>query len=151
MLGTWAIRVKYEPGPGMPKGGAARGGEVWRAGPGGRSVIEEYEEKGDTGEFHGLGVSWWDDKEQRLRTLWCGSSDPKGCQVVSRTATGEGDTLIFTEETEENGRRLLNQEIFTDITASSFTRILKSGPSAAEMKTTMTIRATRLPDSSQGR
>lgn len=45
MLGTWSTQVKYEPTAEMPNGGAGSGTEIWRLGPGGLSVIEEYHEK----------------------------------------------------------------------------------------------------------
>ena len=39
--GTRSITETYEPNHTMPEGAAGKGEEVWRAGPGGRSVIEE--------------------------------------------------------------------------------------------------------------
>ncbi|HTO86131.1 MAG TPA: hypothetical protein VMR54_01200 [Thermoanaerobaculia bacterium] len=144
MLGTWAIHVKYEPSAEMPNGGVGQGREVWRAGPGGGSVIEEYEEEGAAGEFHGLGVAWWDEKAQGQRFIWCASHDPGGCQLSKNVAKWEGNSLIYTEETEEKGKRLVRQEVFTNITPTSFTQILKAGPTASELKTTVTIQATRL-------
>lgn len=58
MLGTWSIKVRYPPTPQTPKGDAGEGTEIWRPGPGGRSVIEEYREKNSKGEVEGLGVAW---------------------------------------------------------------------------------------------
>jgi hypothetical protein len=144
MLGTWAIHVKYEPSAEMPNGGVGQGREVWRAGPGGGSVIEEYEEKGAAGESHGLGVAWWDEKEQGQRFIWCDSHDPGGCQLSKNVAKWDGNSLVYTEETEEKGKRIVRQEVFTNITPSSFTQILKAGPTASELKTTVSIQATRV-------
>jgi hypothetical protein len=144
MLGTWVIRVKYEPGPKMPKGGAAVGSEVWRSGPGGRSVIEEYQEKGDAGEIRGLGIAWWDEKAKGRHVLWCDSDNPEGCHPMADVARWEGDSLVSTEESESSGKKVVSREIFTDITPTSFTQILKSGPSATDLKTTITIHATRV-------
>jgi len=144
MLGTWVIRVKYEPSPERPKGGEGVGSEVWRRGPGGRSVIEDYEVKGDAGELHGLGIAWWDEKEKGQLVLWCDSENPDGCHHTGTVARWEGNSLVYTEESEVNGRKLVFQETFTDITPSSFTQIVKSGPTAADLKTTITIHATKV-------
>ena len=56
MLGTWSTQVKYAPTSDMPKGSTGEGTEIWRPGPGGLSVIEEYHEKNEKGEYEGLGV-----------------------------------------------------------------------------------------------
>jgi hypothetical protein len=144
MLGTWAIRAQYEPSPKMPKGGTGVGSEVWRPGPGGRSVIEEYQERGDAGELHGLGIAWWDEKAKGQLVLWCDSDNPEGCHHTTSVARWEGASLVSTEESEVNGKKLVFQETFTDITPTSFTQILKSGPSAADLRTTVTIHATRV-------
>ena len=40
--GTWSITEVYDPSDSMPQGGTGSGQEIWRAGPGERSVIEEY-------------------------------------------------------------------------------------------------------------
>lgn len=45
MLGTWAIKSEYAPSKEMPNGDTGEGIEVWRPGPGGYSVIEEFHEK----------------------------------------------------------------------------------------------------------
>ena len=57
MLGTWAIKVQYPPSPELPNGDIGQGTEIWRPGPGGRSVIEEYRERNSKGEVEGLGVA----------------------------------------------------------------------------------------------
>jgi hypothetical protein len=52
---------------------------------------------------------------------------------------------VQTVESDDSGKHVVRQEIFTDITRSSFTQILKEGPSRAELKTTTTIHATKPP------
>jgi len=42
MLGSWSTQVRYEPTPETPDGETGTGTEIWRRGPGGLSVIEEY-------------------------------------------------------------------------------------------------------------
>jgi len=113
MLGTWTIRVTHEPNAAHPKSWITTGREVWRLGPGGQSLIEEYDEADPAGAVHEFGVAWW-----------------------------QGNSLVQTVETDNSGKHVVHQEIFTDITRTSFTQILKEGPSRAALKTT-TIHATR--------
>src|SRR6266566_6631414 len=58
--GAWSIALKIEPNESKPKGGRGQGEEVWKPGPGGLSLIEDYHSMGDEGEIYGLGVAWWD-------------------------------------------------------------------------------------------
>jgi hypothetical protein len=143
MLGTWALQLKVEPSAGRPKGEVATGREIWRAGPDGKSVIEEYSQKSSDGEFELLSVGWWDEKEKGQRFLNCDSSQEHGCELSKEVARWEGNSLVYTEEREEKGAKVVRQEIFTDIQPMSFTQILKSGPSSTELKTEVTINATK--------
>ena len=78
MLGTWHIKTEYAPTKDLPKGGTGEGTETWRAGPGGYSVIEEFQETGALGEISGLGTAWWDAGAQGQRFVWCDSTNSKG-------------------------------------------------------------------------
>jgi hypothetical protein len=145
MLGTWTIRVTHEPSAGYPKGRVTTGREVWRLGPAGRSLIEEYDEEDPLGPIHEFGIAWWDALEKGQKVLWCGDYQPSGCALVPGVARWEGNSLVQTTEADESGTHVVRQEIFTDITATSFNQILKEGPSPAELKTTTTIHATKRP------
>lgn len=89
MLGTWSTQVKYEPTSEMPNGGTGAGTEIWRPGPGGRSVIEEYHERNEKGEVEGLAVARWDAKAQGQRFVWCDNSIPDGCYVSKEVGSTE--------------------------------------------------------------
>jgi hypothetical protein len=141
MLGTWSIEVTHEPGPGFPQRRVTHGQEIWRIGPGGRSLMEEYDEYDPTGPIHEFGIAWWDPVEKGQKILWCGDYQPSGCALAPGVARWEGSSLTQTVEADESGKHVVRQEIFTDITAMSFTQVLKEGPSLAELKTTTTIHA----------
>jgi hypothetical protein len=141
MLGTWSTQVKYEPTSEMPNGGTGTGTEIWRPGPGGLSVIEEYREKNEKGEVEGLGVAWWDAKAQGQRFVWCDNSIPDGCYVSKEVANWDGGSLVWREEQENAGKRRVYSEAFRDITPSSFTQVLGEGEPGKALKTTVTIRA----------
>ena len=151
MLGTWAIAVKHQPSPALPKGGVGKGREVWRLGPGGRSLIEEYDEQGPEGTIHEFGIAWWDHNAKGQRVLWCGDYETGGCQTVPDVARWDGNSLVHTVESDDGGKHLVRQEIFMDITPGSFTQVLKEGPSKAGLKVTTIIHATRIADQAESK
>jgi ketosteroid isomerase-like protein len=144
MLGTWAIKSEYAPSKEVPNGDMGEGIEVWRAGPGGHSVIEEFQEKNANGEISSLGPFWWDPDLQGLRFLWCDSTNPRGCELSRSVAKWEGNRLVYREDREENGKQMTHEEVFEDITPVSFLQILSEGPAGGELKRIATIHATKV-------
>ena len=144
MLGSWSTQVRYEPSPEMPTGGTGAGTEIWRPGPGGLSVIEEYHERNRNGEFEGLGVLWWDAQAHGQRLVWCDNSNPDGCNVAKEVARWEDGSLVLKEERELSGKKRVYSEVFRDISPTSFTQVLQEGEPGEPLKTTVTIRATKI-------
>ena len=144
LSGTWSITEKYEPGEWMPSGGLGRGEEVWRAGPGGLSLIEDYHSKTPKGEFFGLSVSWWDEKAKGYRAVWCANSLPAGCIVMAKLAKWEGNQLVLGDEFERNGKKFTFKETLSDVTPNSYSQAQYEGESGAELKQLVTIHATRV-------
>jgi hypothetical protein len=143
MLGTWSIKVRYSPTPLTPKGDAGEGTEIWRPGPGGRSVIEEYREKNSKGEVEGLGVAWWDKDAKGQRFVWCENNLPSGCYVSKAVARWEGDSLVWKEEQEVDGAKTAYSETFREITPRSFVQELQEGKNLQNLRTTAMITASR--------
>jgi len=142
-LGTWRITEKIEPSEAMPNGGAAEGTEVYRAGPGGVSIIEEIHLKESTGEISGLGIGWWDEKAHGYKALWCDSQNPNGCILMAHLAKWEGDQFILRDEFEKNGKKFNFKEVFSEITPASFTQTLYQGEAGKELRKLATIHATK--------
>jgi hypothetical protein len=145
-LGTWRVTEKIEPSETMPNGGAGEGTEVYWAGPGGASIIEEIHLKETSGEFSGMGVAWWDEKGQGYRALWCNSENPNGCIVMAHLAKWEGDQFVLRDEFERNGKKLNFKEVFSEITPTSFTQTLYEGQADKELKKLATIHAIKSND-----
>lgn len=143
LSGTWSITLKIEPNEGLPKGGGGKGEEVWRAGPGGFSLIEDYHSTGDEGEISGLGVAWWDTNEQRYQVTWRDNGNPDGCVVIKHGAKWEGSQLVAVDEWQKNGKTVTLKEVFSDITPTSFKQTLYQGESEGELKKFMSILATK--------
>ncbi len=142
MLGTWSITEKYETDEWTPKGGVGHGEEVWRPGPGGRSIIEEYYSTTPNGESTGLAVSWWDQKTRTYQGLWCSSTNTNGCRVMPG-AKWEGKQLVIENKFERNGKKCIWHEVFSDITPTSFTQTADIGESGSPLRRWLTIHATR--------
>jgi hypothetical protein len=145
-LGTWRVSEKIEPSEAMPNGGVGEGTEVYRAGPGGLSIIEEIHLKESTGEISGLGIGWWDEKAHGYKALWCNSQNPNGCILMAHLARWEGDRFVLRDEFEKDGKKFNFKEVFSEIMPTSFTQTLYQGEVRKELKRLLTIQATRSTD-----
>jgi Domain of unknown function (DUF4440) len=143
MLGTWSTKVHYPPAPATRNGDTGEGTEIWRPGPGGRSVIEEYREKNSKGAVEGLGVAWWDKDAKGQRFVWCENDLPSGCYVSKAVARWEGDSLVWKEEQEVDGAKTAYSETFREITPGSFVQELQEGEILQNLRTTAIITASR--------
>ena len=142
-LGTWRVTEKIEPSEMMPNGGMGEGEEVYRAGPGGVSIIEEIHLKESTGEISGLGVGWWDAKAHGYRAVWCDSENPAGCILMAHLAKWEGDDFVLGDEFERNGKKFIFKEVFSEITPTSLTQTLYQGEAGKELKKLATLHGVR--------
>ena len=144
LSGSWKITLSLAPNEKMPKGGTGAGEETWRAGPGGLSVIEEYQSTGSEGDVSGLGIFWPDNPPATMRVLWCDTTTPDGCALLNRPARWDGNQLVIENISELDGKRFTFRELFSEITAESFTQTIYEGESGARLKPTVTIRAVRI-------
>ena len=140
--GTWSIVLKTDPNYQLPKGGTGHGEVVWRPGPGGLSLIEEYYSTGDEGELSGLGVVWWDKGVQKYQVLWCDSSAP-GCASLRGGARWENAQLVASDDSEKAGKQAALREVFSKTTRNSYTQTIYVGEAANALKRVLTIAATR--------
>ena len=138
LAGSWSLQLSTP-----THGGAGSGTEVWRVGPGGNSLIEEYHSTGDEGEISGLGVAWWDKSAGRFQVVWCDNTDPGGCSTIKNGARWEGGDLTALHEWEEAGKKFTLREVFSSFTENSFTQTLYQSESGSDLNKILTIRATR--------
>src|SRR5262249_31424018 len=149
ILGTWSLALKYEPGTELPNGATGRATEVWWAGPGGYTTIEEYYQNDANEHAEEFSPAWWDPQAGGQRFLYCSNSLPDGCYVPKNLFRWEGEKLIYREDQERGGKVITHSVAFMDITPSSFTEITEEGESGKALKPTLTMRATRFSDSRQ--
>lgn len=147
LAGTWSITLNVEPNEHMPKGGVGKGEEIWKPGPGGLSLIEEYHSTGDEGEMSGLGVFWPGSQPSTMQVVWCDSTKPNGCGLMKGGARWQGSRVVLEDESQADGRKVIFREVFSDMSLNSFTQTLYQGESADDLKTFLTIKATRKDES----
>lgn len=144
MLGKWTIDVTYPPTEARPKGAKGHGTEIWRLGPGGNSLIEEYHESGDAGDYDALGPAWWDEKENGQRFVWCDSAMQTGCELSRSVARWENGRLFYSEEREDLGKKIERREIFFSIAVNSFDQVIEEGPVGGPYTTQVTIHTVKI-------
>ena len=142
--GTWSITYTREPTELLPLGGTGAGRDVFRPGPGGASLVEEFRAREGTRDVSGLGLAWWDESAQGFRAVWCADDNPAGCGMMSGLARFDGADFVLTDEFEMMGKKMAFKEVFSNITTMSFTQTLYQGEAGGELKKIMTIKATKL-------
>ncbi len=149
MAGRWTIRLAFAPYEGKPDGESAQGSEFWHPGPGGRSLIEEFESNRGGTKRTGLAVFWWDTQFHGSRVVWCFSRDEQGCVALTKPGHWEADQFVLQNEFERDGRRFSSREVFADFTGDSFLQTYYEGEVGKDLKLVLTIRAKRTDGRSQ--
>lgn len=140
--GAWQVSEKLEPSNNLPNGGTGSGRAIYRRAAGGMSLIEEYSSTGAAGEYQGAAFFWWDEPAKVYRAPWCDNT--AGCTGSAGVGHWEGNDLVWVDEAESGGQKSTIRETYTDITPSSLTQIIESGPSGGKLKRTMIIHSTKL-------
>jgi len=135
--GHWTTVELFEPSDEMPKGKQDKGAETMRPGPGSLSLIGDYESHGAP---FGHMVVTWIPKEKTYKSYWTDLSQPG---VSVSTGKWEGEKLVFTSVDESTGKKILSRDTYSDITPTSFTDTLESGPVGGPMKKILTVKYTK--------
>ncbi len=144
MLGTWSLKLLYAPGVKGAESVNGEATEAWRPGPGATSVIEEYSQHDGNESIEEFIPNWWDAQAGGQRFVDCSNTNPEGCYVSKEVARWEGDRNVYTENTSEGSKPVVEREIFQDISSTSMTQMTQRGPSRADLATVITIKATRV-------
>jgi len=143
LLGSWSILA--EGSPSREDLASGRGVELWYAGPGQKSLIEELHSAGHQGRpIDAFGPAWWDASAKGQRFLWCANNQPDGCVVSDNVMRWEGDRYIYQEDRDVQGQKTKHEEIFSDITERSFLQTVLSGPLGKNPTSTWIAKATML-------
>ena len=151
LSGKWSLAVKFESSPEMPNGARLQGEETWRSGPGGFTLIEEERLPTPAGDVFLLGIIWRDNRTKRLQGMECNSQLPYTCDLKGAlrdiTMTWDGRQFAIAEQETHGGKKSLWHEVWSDITATSFTQTGTSEEPDGNRKRLFTIHARRVSDS----
>src|SRR5215813_10317573 len=139
--GHWTTIEIFEPSAEMPHGKQDKGAETMRPGPGGLSLIGDYESHGAP--FGHLVVTWIP-QEKVYKSYWTDLGQPGVSVSVGKW---DGDKLVFTSIDESTGKKILTRDTYSDITPTSFTDTLEPGPEAGPMKKILTVKYAKQPES----
>jgi hypothetical protein len=142
LIGDWRYTEKYEKSPMMPNGGSSEGTYRATIGPGGHSILADFEDK--TGPMTGAAgheVFTWDATKNSYVT-YAFSSDAPGC--FTRTGTWEKDQLVFTLEMNAGGKALRMRFVYTEAKPDAITIEVYIAVGDAPLKLSFTTRAQRI-------
>ncbi len=144
MVGKWNTSEKMEANEFMPQPLSGTGRAEIHPGPGRLSMIENYQSFTVTpmGKFSGHAVLWWDAKAQQYKSFWCDSM--AACETGFGVGKWEGDKLVFTGETQYEGKKVSMRQTFSEMKPDSFTWSEESSIGGGPMKPSMTIQYTRI-------
>ncbi len=150
LAGRWKTREKYEATGPTTQGGVGEGDLVWRSGPGGFTLLEEYHAKTPIGELFGFGLIWWD-HTRGLQHMWCINVNPGGCEMFPPPPRPgpkwDGKQLLLDTEVELAGKKYVWHEVITVISATSFAQTVDIGETGGAMKRWLTSEATKVTSS----
>lgn len=148
LTGRWTTREKYERFEPWGVAELASEGEiVWRPGPGGLTLLEEYRTTTPIGELIGFGIIWWDQKRQ-LQHLFCANVEPAGCALFPPpplpSPTWNGKELVLVNEMAIAGKTYAWREVTTITGPTTFTQTIDIGESRSRMTRWLTSQAAKI-------
>jgi Protein of unknown function (DUF1579) len=141
MQGTWATKGVLEKSEMMPNGGTDTGTSVFKPGPGGLSLTQDYHSKGSLGEFHGYSLIWFDPKDSMFHSMWCDSMTPSGCAEAG-TGKWEGDKIVLNTKMDMGGKSMDMRGTLGPFEGNTFKYVEEVGDNG-QYKPNMTITYTK--------
>ncbi|HUS20044.1 MAG TPA: DUF1579 family protein [Terriglobales bacterium] len=141
LQGRWETEEKHEPSEIVPQGGTGKGVEAIRPGPGGLSLISEYQSEGPGGIFAGFGLMTWDSAAKVYHIHWTDNTAP-GVSVM--TGKWEGKDLVFTGSETMMGKKLFSRHAFTELAPTTFIYTIDMGPALTQLKRAVTIKYSKV-------
>ena len=145
--GRWQVEEKYEVSTFTPQGGEAKGTDMVHRGPGGLSIISNYNSSGTLGENHGAGITTWSADEGIYKQFWVDNFDANGQLWAGKW---EGDSLVFTYTQKMGDHQFHWKETYSGFSSDNFTITFDVGPSDSDLKRSMTFKFTRMARQSAG-
>lgn len=149
LLGKWTTTYAFEPGAGSSDKGAGTGEEVWRAGPGGYVLLEEEHVQTPSNEMFLIALHWWDDTTKSLRGMLCNNSGAAACDFNTYSNSSlnwDGKQFTIDLEFPQRDKKMNWHEVWSGISATSFTQTGDIGEIGGAPKRALTIHGTKAAD-----
>ena len=156
LSGKWSLEVKFESDKPAANAATKPGEEVWRAGPGNLTFMQEEHLPIAGGELFLLGIIWWDSKTKDFHGMECNNHNPHVCDVKGSLTDisiqwNDKAFVINEQEPSPSGGRRLWRESIIDITPTSFTQTGDAcNLDGSACKRLFTIHATRTGPAKEG-
>jgi hypothetical protein len=151
LTGNWATTYEFAKGGVSPNGGSGTGEENWWTGPGGYVLMEEEHVRGSSGEMFLIAFHWWDKTTNSLRGMLCNNSGPAACDFNTYSNSSlkwDGKQMVIDMEFPQNGKKMTWHEVWSGITATSFTQTGDMGELGGPLRRAVTIHGTKVADDS---
>jgi hypothetical protein len=129
----------------FPSGGIRTGRLVIRPSAGGNVMITELHSHSLQGDLNFMSAYWWDPSSKVYRLIMCAKENPEGC-FTGAIAQWEGNKLIKSWETEENGKKTRFRDTI-EFKPNSFVNVaeisIDGAPFQEIIRTTATRKTTR--------
>jgi hypothetical protein len=143
-LGRWTVKETFERNEYSPGGGERSGTARFTVGSGGSSLIEDYHSNGSAGRLDFLAVIWWDPGARAYRSFSC-TNAPDAC-ALRGSGTWSGDTFTSDYVESINGMSTKLQDVFSEITATSFKLVSGIPGDGAKLQPLITTKYRRAGD-----
>jgi ketosteroid isomerase-like protein len=147
LKGNWSTTYEFAPGGPFPTGGTGTGEENWRTGPGGYVLMEEEHVRAPSQEMFLIALHWWDKTTNKLRGILCNNSGPAACDFNTYSDSSlnwDGKRLTINLEFPQDEKKMTWHEVWSGITADSFTQTGEMGEVGSPLKRALTIHGTKL-------
>ena len=149
LKGNWSTSYEFAPGGISPTGGTGTGEENWRIGPGGYVLMEEEHVRAPSQEMFLIAFHWWDKTTNNLRGMLCNNSGPAACDFNTYSNSSlnwDGKQLTIDLEFPKGDKKMTWHEVWSGISATSFTQIGEIGEVGGPLKRAVTIHGTKSGD-----
>lgn len=148
LKGDWSTKYEFASGGISPTGGTGSGEEDWRTGAAGYVLLEEEHVHSASEEMFLIAIHWWDKTTNSLRGMLCNNSGPAACDFNTYSHSSlhwDGKQLTIDLEFPEHGKNMTWHEIWSGISATSFTQTGEMGEVGGPRKRAVTIHGTKVP------
>ncbi|HTV58528.1 MAG TPA: DUF1579 family protein [Verrucomicrobiae bacterium] len=116
LIGSWTLSAEYVKSPMVPEGGKQTGWYKARLGPGGFSVIADFEAKGPLGDEMGHEIMTWSPDKNAYTVVTVGNSFPG---TVMGTGKWEGANLAIESSFDAGGKTIHMRAVYANPTEKS--------------------------------